>query len=166
MSSLWIIWLLGSPFLIGDLAVLLGTAGVVGMTVSLIGSGIGRLTEAELAGTKLIDRNRFGALLICAGAAIGLVGSRLALFVSIFAFFTAFCFALVLLFGVALLRPRPEGRLLAAGTLYFALVGSGLSFVFSMPVLFFYGGGDLGWILLQPIATVTAGAGAIIRLIR
>jgi len=165
MSSLWVLWFLGSPFAVGDLAVLLGTAGVVGMTVSLIGAGLGRMSEAEVAGAKLIDINRLGALLICAGGAIGLVGSRVG-FLGIFVFFTACCFALVLLFGVALLRTKPEGRLFAAATLYFALAGSGLSIVFYIPFLLWYGGGSVAWILLQPLATVIAGAGAVIRLIR
>jgi hypothetical protein len=145
-SGLWVLWLAAAVASFSAFAFLVGFTEVLGMSVSLFGAGLARLPERDLAGRKLIDRNRSGALLVCAGATMGLIASSWT-----FGFLTLLSlpsFTLVLLFGVLMLQSGQQGRLLAAATLYFALVGVAVE-------LFFLPG---------VIAAVVAGTGSIVRL--
>ena len=163
IASVTIIWLGGFPSPVSELAVALGSLGVLGMCVSLIGCGIGRVPETELSDGRLFNRTRLGAVLICAGAALGLIGSRLSVF-GPFAFLKLGGFVSVLFFGVLLFQDRPEGRLLAAATLYFAIVAEAADLVFLLGSVFF--GGASFWILPGTFGMVLAVAGAISRLVR
>ncbi len=166
MSSVGLIWLAGSPSQYSDLTVAFGSLSVLSMPISLTGAAIARLPETELAGGKLIDRDRLSAILACAGASLGLVGSVPSGFTVVPALLSLICFTFALLFGVALFQKRPEGRLLAAATVYFALVGGGVDIVFPPLGLVLHGGDALWLISVGPIGMVIAGAGAVMRLRR
>src|SRR5688572_5638951 len=169
MSNIWsswfLPWFLPSAIANAQSAFFLSTAGVVGMTVSLIGAGLGRQSEAEAAKTRLVDLNRLGALLVCAGGALGLIGSpgSSGFF---FPWLSLVSFAVVLLLGVALLRTGPESRIFAAIALYFALAGSGVFIAFGLPILFRYGWGYHWFLFVGPAATMITAVGAILRLRR
>jgi hypothetical protein len=165
MESVAIVWFAGSQSRYSDLLVVLGSLGVLGMFVSLIGAAIGRQPEAVIAGAELADRDRLGAILLCAGATLGLVGSAPTGFSFVSAILSLACFVLVLLFGVALFRKRPGDRFLAAVTVYFALVGGGADILFPPFGLVIHFGGALWLILVGPIGMAIAVAGAVIRIV-
>jgi uncharacterized membrane protein YhaH (DUF805 family) len=162
-SGLWILWIAASLSPAFAFGVLTGSLGVIGMSVSLFGAGLARLPEWELAGRRLIDSNRSGALLVCAGATAGLIGSATFGFFAVLTLASFTSFTLILLFGVLMLQRGKEGRLLAAATLYFALVGVAAD-LFFLPGVAYYGGTATWDLATLPIATLVAGTGAIIRL--
>src|SRR5712691_11661483 len=162
MSSVVVTWIAGSPSWFSTLAVTSGTIGIFGMSICLIGVGIGRAREPELSAATLFNRPWIGAVLVCVGGTLGLVGSRIA-FGFPFGFLSLTCFTLVLLFGVRLFRKGPESRILSAATLYFALVGLGEA-LFFLPYLVRYPVGDVWPFYLRPIGTLIAGLGAIVSL--
>ncbi len=66
-----------------------------------------------------VDPDRLAGILIMTGAAIGLVSTTATLW-TVFSVMGWLAFLLVLVFGVYVFRKRPEARLLAAATLWFA----------------------------------------------
>jgi len=68
----------------------------------------------------IVDPDRLAGTLICGGGIIGLIGSvaSLSLLLGVPSF------ALVLLLGIYSFRRRKEGRLLAGGVLWFAILGT------------------------------------------
>jgi hypothetical protein len=153
----------GSPSWFSDRAVTSGMIGIFGMLVCLIGAAMSRELDSELSSATLIDRNWIGALLVCVGGALGLVGSRSAWFFPLVGFLGVASSSLILLFGVRLFRKGPDRRLLAALTLYFALV-SVADIIFLLPnsVIFFIGA--LWTYSVRILGTVLAVSGAIILL--
>jgi hypothetical protein len=164
MSSVVMTWVAGGPSSFSTVAVTSGTIGIVGMSVCLIGVGSGRVPGAELSGSILTNRTWVGAILVCIGGTLGLVGSGVA-FGFLFSLLGLTCFTLVLLFGVRLFRKGPESRILSAATLYFALVGVG-DIVFYLPYLVLYGTGAVWPFYVRPIGTLIALLGAIVLLRR
>jgi len=73
-----------------------------------------------LRGIVIVDPDRLAGTLICGGGIIGLIGSvaSLSLLLGVPSF------ALVLLLGIYSFRRRKEGRLLAGGVLWFAILGT------------------------------------------
>jgi len=78
----------------------------------------------------LVDFDRLAGTLIYLGAILGLAGSTAQWFFFPLYLLGAGSFALVLLLGAFMIRKRPEGRLLAAGAIWFALLGGAASFFF------------------------------------
>jgi len=133
------------------------------MLVCLIGAAMSRELDSEFSSATLIGRNWIGALLVCVGGALGLVGSRSAWFFPLVGILGVASFFLILLFGVRLFRRGPDRRLLAALTLYFALV-SVADIIFLLPnsVILFIGA---LWVYsVRILGTVLAVSGAIILL--
>lgn len=162
MSSLWILLLAGASSSFSALGLLVGSFGVIGMSLSLFGAGLARLPESEFAKGALIDRNRLGGLLVCAGATVGLIGSWSTFF--FFFFLGPAVFTLILLFGVLMLRGGREGRLLAAATLYFALIVILIGANFGLGAFWFVS--VAAWLIsTPPIAAAAAVVGAIVRLL-
>jgi hypothetical protein len=164
MSSVVMTWVAAGPSSFSTVAVTSGTIGIVGMSVCLIGVGSGRVPGAELPGAILTNRTWVGAILVCIGGTLGLVGSGVA-FGFLFSLLGLTCFTLVLLFGVRLFRKGPESRILSTATLYFAMVGMGDT-VFYLPYLVFFGSGAVWLFYVRPIGTFLAVLGAIILLRR
>ncbi len=153
----------GSPSWFSDRAFTSGTIGIFGMLVCLIGAAMSRELDSEFSSATLIGRNWIGALLVCVGGALGLVGSRSAWFFPLVGILGVASSSLILLFGVRLFRRGPDRRLLAALTLYFALV-SVADIIFLLPnsVILFIGA---LWVYsVRILGTVLAVSGAIILL--
>jgi hypothetical protein len=166
IMSVGIIWFAGSPNRFSDIAVALGSIAVLSMPVSVTGASLARRPETELGAANVIDRNRLVAFLVCAGAAVGLVGSAPTGFTFLVALFSGFCFTLAFRFGVALFQKRRESRALAAASLYFALLGGGADILFPPLGLVLHGSGAAWLIAIGPIGMVIAGTGAVIGLRR
>ncbi len=66
-----------------------------------------------------MDPGRLAGILIVTGAAVGLLSTTVTLW-TVFSVMGWLAFALVLVFGVYVFRKRPEARLLALATLWFA----------------------------------------------
>lgn len=74
-----------------------------------------------------MDDDRLAGTLMCTGGLLGLAGTVSTVFP--FSFLGLVCFGLVLPFGGFVYRKRPEARLLAAASLWFAPLGGVASFV-------------------------------------
>jgi hypothetical protein len=153
----------GSPSWFSDRAVTSGMIGIFGMLVCLIGAAMSRELDPELSSATLIDRNWIGALLVCVGGVLGLVGSRSAWFFPLIGFLGVASSSLILLFGVRLFRKGPDRRLLAALTLYFALV-SVADIIFFLPNSVIFLIGALWVFSVRILGAVIAVFGAIILL--
>jgi hypothetical protein len=164
MSSVEMTLFAGSPSWFSDRAVTSGTIGIFGMLVCLIGAAISRELDPELSPATLIDRNWIGALLVCVGATLGLIGSRAAFFFPL-TLLSLTCFSLVLLFGVRLFRRGPEARLLSVVTLYFALAGVADVFLF-LPSVILFGNAPLLLVNFRLLGTAIVVPGAVIQLRR
>ncbi|MGI0148418.1 MAG: hypothetical protein ACREDF_02640 [Thermoplasmata archaeon] len=82
-----------------------------------------------------MDSDRFAGSLMTAGGILGLVGTVSTFFP--FSVLGVVSFGLVLVFGVLVFRNRPEARLVAAATLWFAPLGGAACVI----VLWFNRGG-------------------------
>lgn len=162
MSSQWILLLGGFGSSSAAISLLLGSLGVIGMACSLCGAGLARLPENEFQGGTLINRNRLGALLVCTGATVGLIGSWRTFL--LFFFLGPVVFTLILLLGVFMLREGREGRFLAVATLYFVLAVILLGANFGLATFWF--GSVAAWLSSTPlpIAAATVVVGAALRL--
>jgi len=134
------------------------------MSICLIGVGIGRAPYMERVGGTLIDRGLLSAVLVCAGAALGIAGSRPVFFFP-FSLLSLTGFTLVMLFGVRLFRRGAENRVISAATLYFAVVGTA-DIAFFLPYLVRYGSADFWLFYARPMGALIVAAGAIMQLRR
>src|SRR2546427_7788427 len=88
-----------------------------------------------------MDRDRVGGMLMLAGGLLGLAGTVMTVFP--FSVLGVISFGLILPFGGFVYRKRPEARLLAVATLWFALLGGVASwFVFSFGLALSFGPGN------------------------
>ena len=161
MASVGIVWFLPGGWL--EFPLISGSMGILGMTISMIGARLGLMGEAELGGRGFLNSDQVGALLLCGGGTLGLIGSPATVF--FFALLPLASFVVVLLLGIGLLGVGSEGRILAVVALYFGIAGSG-AFVFILPAVI---GGwvELHWFLLvTPTATVITSLGAGLRILR
>lgn len=139
----------------------------IGVVAIVIGGGIARLPETEVATGRVADRIRLGPLLICVGGGLVFLGSRVVFF-GLFALLKLFAATLLLGFGALLFQERRESRLLAGAVIYFALVAGGVDLFFDLGRLVWFGlSGDVAWLYrVTALGMATAVAGGIIRLIR
>ncbi len=102
--------------------------------------------------------DRLAGILMCAGAATALIGTGL-IGLFFFSLLTIVSFGLVFLFGLYVARKRPEGRILAVATLWFATVG-GLPFLWIVGLSTLFGSlaVSVGYVGLLGTTIVIAGA--------
>jgi hypothetical protein len=115
-----------------------------------------------------MDPDRLPGILVCTGAIVGLAGSIGVMFYTPLVLLGPISFAIVLLLGAFAFGKRKEGRLLAGGILWFAVLGGAASLV---PSLARGGYGvvppDYYWkALIAVLGMVLSLAGAGIRLRR
>lgn len=164
-ASFWSIPLVG-PSASFDVWSTLGALGVFGMGISLIGAGTGRLPEDDFSSGRLVDRDRFAAILMCAGGALGFMGAPLAFF-GPFMLLKLFCFSLILVFGVLLFQKRRESRMLASAGVYFALLAGGVDLVFFNYPIWILSLAAYWWpFFTAPLAVALVVIGAVLRIVR
>ncbi len=110
----------------------------------------------------IVDLDRLAGTLICAGGIVGLIGSvaSLSLLLGVPSF------ALVLLLGIYSFRRRKEGRLLAGGVIWFAVLGTLGGFPPGF-ALFGYGflvGYYYWWASIAILGMALSLAGAVLKL--
>ncbi len=112
-----------------------------------------------------MDPDRLAGILIMTGAVIGLVSTTVTLW-TVFSVMGWLAFVLVLVFGVYVFRKRPEARLLAAATLWFAP----LEAVSSAEIIWLAGyislEGVRVWASAALIGTALTLVGGFVRLLR
>ncbi len=112
-----------------------------------------------------VNPDRLAGILIMTGAAVGLVSTTVTLW-TVFSVMGWLAFLLVLVFGVYVFRKRPEARLLAAATLWFAP----LEAVSSALIIWLAGymslGGGRVWASAALVGTALTLVGGFVGLLR